>query len=176
MVSWPRGDKGQHYFCCYDKKQCPRLAIRRAYLGLQCQRDETPTWWGSLAANDRNRNSKAHILNHKHKGETVKLKLTCLLLSDHTPQWTRSYKATPPKSPQTVPPTGDQIFKCLRLWRSFLIQTTTRSVLITGGQTWPILCYLRVPKEKIERMPNTVPESFRKALKAEQQFRESIND
>lgn len=36
-----------------------------------------------------------------------------------------SSSKTPPESPQTASSTGDQVFKCLRLWGTSLIQTAT---------------------------------------------------
>lgn len=49
------------------------------------------------------------------------------------PSDTFSSKALPPKCsiiPKTAPPTGDQIFKHMRLWGMFLMQATTNGFLL----------------------------------------------
>lgn len=53
-------------------------------------------------------------------------------LKDDSPQlYTSSSKGVEQKLPYT--PTGEQVFKCPRLWRTFLIQRATRGDL---NSTW----------------------------------------
>lgn len=102
-------------------EQQPRqLRKERAYLGSLFQR---------ISAHDhRNRKLRAHILNCNNKIEKVKSKWRWSFTLKTCPQWfTYSNKATPPKPPQIVPPTGDQASEYHRLWVAFLMQIINNS-------------------------------------------------
>lgn len=90
---------------------------RKSYLCLLFQRDESLSWQRSRATSNR-QEAEAGIWepasstrNTTHKFYEV--------LNQSSPWCTSSSKSTPPKPPQTAPPTGDQVYRCLSLWRTF---------------------------------------------------------
>lgn len=90
---------------------------------------------------------------HPHTGSGEKEeKMDKALATQSLSQWWSSYSRAPPfKDPMTfpkVPPTGDQRFGYMNLWRTFLIQTTTR------GRSNPNACY-RIMKFSMNKLNKT---------------------
>ena len=66
---------------------------------------------------------RAHILNRKQEAERVNWKWHEVLKPQSPPPMRPPmrpsyflHKAIPPRCSQTVPPTGDQVFKCQSIW------------------------------------------------------------
>lgn len=77
---------------------------------------------GGMAAGSRSGKLRDHISNHKHKTPKENWKWGEAMNCHSLPQWCfSSSKATKP--PQMPLPTGDQVFKYLSIWGTFLIQT-----------------------------------------------------
>jgi hypothetical protein len=118
-------------------------AYRRVYLGLTVpEGSESLTatagrwggWeWGSIAGGRHatwSSKLRAHILIYKQQREPTGNGVQLLKPQTHS-QWQLPPARPPaPKSTQTAPWTGDQVFKCLRVWGTFIIQTTAQTVSI----------------------------------------------
>lgn len=72
---------------------------------------------------------------------------SCLALVDRTacPQWqTFSSKFTPPKPPQTVLSTGNQVLRCPRLWGQFSLKPPQLLCCCHDIAPWPALIIRKV--------------------------------
>lgn len=103
----------------------PKWPIRRVYLA--CGFREMRGWESIMVRKNANkwpgswsRELRAHIFKHNLRAESNRTRSGLrFLLSKHHPQWrTSSSKIVLPKPPQTTTPTGNQVFRCPRLWET----------------------------------------------------------
>lgn len=113
-------------FCCHDKNPISKTIIMtKEFIWLRFpDREPILGWGGILTAGSRRGKLRADIPHHKHKAGKENWKWGEAMNCHSLPQWCfSSSKATRP--PQMPSPTGDQVFKYLSIWGTFLIQTIT---------------------------------------------------
>lgn len=109
-----------------------RKAEEKIYLGLGFQKDKSSSpGLGNMAAGSHGRKAESQHLesqlgNREQIGDVLSLWTLKVCLQWHT----FSGKVILPKPIQTVPSIRDQVFKDLRLQRIFVIQTTTKIIII----------------------------------------------
>lgn len=113
--------------CCCDRLPWPRQ-FKKEYVVSWFQRDKGPSWQGGMRQQVAGLATRASgweptVLNESPKKGKQTRNGTRLSLKSYTPtpqQWcTSSSQAVPSKPSQTMPPIGDLMFKCRRLWGTF---------------------------------------------------------
>lgn len=129
----------QSLLCCCDETPKPDTATysRKGLFTVQRVRVHCPWRQGNIVASGRhgswNRKLRSHIPNHKLKGEREWTKGSTESKLSNPPQWHTSSSKAMLKPLQTMPPTGNQVFRYSSLWGISPIQNRTRLCLLPDG-------------------------------------------